>query len=90
MAAWERRTEMEPLLWLILIGRILRRAAPVVVGVVGAAVILSFCGTAFPARWMALLAFVVVACWLAGGVKDVLSGSRNGKGGRGDSPRQDL
>jgi len=81
---------MEPLLWLILIGRILRRAAPVVVGVVGAAVILSFCGTAFPARWMALLAFVMVACWLAGGVKDVLSGSRKANAGRGDSPRQDL
>jgi len=81
---------MEPLLWLILIGRILRRAAPVVVGVVGAAVILSFCGTAFPARWMAILAFVVMACWLAGGVKEVLSGSRNGGGGHGDGPRQDL
>jgi Na+/citrate or Na+/malate symporter len=81
---------MEPLLWLILIGRILRWAAPVVVGIVGAAVILSFCGTAFPARWMAILAFVVVACWLAGGVRDVLSGSRRDRGGRGDSPRQDL
>ena len=81
---------MEPLLWLILIGRILRWAAPFVVGVVGAALILGFCGTAFPARWMALLAFVMVACWLAGGVKDALSGPRNGRGGRGDSPRQDL
>ena len=81
---------MEPLLLLILIGRILRWAAPVVVGVVGAAVILSFCGTAFPARWMALLAFVMVACWLAGGVKDALSGSRKANAGRGDGPRQDL
>ena len=81
---------MEPLLWLILIGRILRRAAPVVVGVVGAAVILSFCGTAFSARWLALLVFVVMACWLAGGVKDVLLGSRKANAGRGDSPRQDL
>jgi len=81
---------MEPLLWLILIGRILRRAAPVVVGVVGAAVILSFCGMVFPARWMALLAFVAMACWLAGGVKDVLSGSRKANAGHGDGPRQDL
>ena len=81
---------MEPLLWLILIGRILRWAAPLVVGVVGAALILSFCGTAFPTWWMALLAFAMVACWLAGGVKDVLSGSRNGRGGRRDNPHQDL
>jgi len=81
---------MESLLWLLLAFRILRWAAPVVVGVVGAALILGFCGTAFPARWMALLAFFAVACWLAGGVKDALSGSRKANAGRGDGPRQDL
>ena len=77
---------MEPLLWLLLIGRILRWAAPFVVGVVGAALILSFCGTTFSTWWMALLAFVVVACMLAGGVKDALSGPRNDRRGRRDDP----
>jgi len=39
--------------------------------------------------WLALLAFVMVACMLAGGVKDVLSGSRNGRGDHRDNSHRD-
>ena len=80
---------MGKLLWLLLAWRLLRWAAPFVVGVIGAALILGFCGTAFPTWWMALLAFVMVACWLAGGVKDALSGTQNDRGGRRGNPHQD-
>jgi len=75
---------VEKLLWVLLVLRLLRLAAPFVIGVLGAALVFLFFGKAIPGGWLALLLFVAVAFWLARAVKDVFSSREDDRRGRSD------
>ncbi len=61
---------MEFLLWLVLILRVLYRALPYIVGLVGAALVVGFGVSYIPGGYV-LPVFVALACGLACGLKTV-------------------
>ncbi len=67
---------MEILLWLALILRLLYRALPYVLGVLGALLVVGF-GAAYIPGGYVLPLFAAIACGLACGLKNTFSGGRN-------------
>jgi hypothetical protein len=67
---------MEFLLWLALILRLLYRALPYLLGILGALLVVGF-GAAYIPTWYVLPLFFAVACGLACGFKNTFPSGRN-------------